>query len=132
MHTNHEIDQEAHDEAVRLNYEPRDLSVFVMGKSVLILSLMFVAMVLISYGTIQVLTKLMGIPEPRTHKPELRKELPGGPLIQSGVAAKKDMADLRAGENDKIENYRSNGATGKVSIPLDKALDDVAAQGSIR
>lgn len=131
MHTNHEFDHDAHDEAVRLNYEPRDLSPFVMGKSVLLLSIMFVLMVLASYGTIWGLSKLMGVESPRYHKEPARAELPGGPLLQSNITAKKDMADLRAAENDKVGNYRSESKE-KVSIPIEEAIDKVAAQGSVR
>lgn len=132
MHTNHPIDHEAQAHAEELGYEPRDISPFVMGKSVIILSVIFVLCVFAGYGTIQLLTWAQGIPDPRHHVVPDRPELPGGPLVQSNITAKKDMAELRAKEIERVNGYKSIPGTDNVSIPLDEALKKVAEQGSIR
>ncbi len=55
--------------------------------------------------------------------------MPAGPILQSNVTAKTDIADLRLEEQKLIDKGGVDATTGKKVIPLNEALSDVARDG---
>lgn len=116
--------------AESLGYDHRDIDTVIIGKSVFALLSVFTALVVVSYLTVAGLAKFQGLKQPYENKAPARVELPGGPLLQSERATKQDIMDVRRREFTQLNSYKSTpGKPDTVSIPVSKAIDEVAAQG---
>jgi len=60
----------------------------------------------------------------------VRTDLPPAPLLQSNVTAKKDIENLRRAEEEHLHTSKPvPGKPGYVSIPIEVAMEKLAAQG---
>lgn len=131
MHTNHHDDAEALAVAEKLGYEPRDIDCKMIYKASLWLWVLCIVSIPISYGVVVLIQNQAGVDHRFGGETELRPALPGGPILQTNVSNHEDIMDLRAKENDAIQNFRSS-SKGKVSIPIEVAKERVIQQGAIR
>lgn len=125
------VDQEALDKAVRMGYEHRDVDTVAVGK----FGLWFTIFTFFCIGATVVAWVIVDrvvydTPVSARTEPDPRRTLPPGPLLQSNITAKKDIADLRRDEDRKANYYGwVDQQKGIVRVPVDVALDRVAVKG---
>lgn len=111
------------DELVKLGYDNRDVRIRPLVWALVALGIFLVSAQIVTYI---VFTVMKPPTQPQEGAP-VRASLPPPPLLQ--VHPRMDLRTLRQAEDARLHSYGIDPETGKPHIPIERAMDLVAAEG---
>ena len=109
-------------------YETRDVNVGVLVRWLILLFVIAGLSALVTLAFYGGLTKSHNYNETQFQFPlSQSRAMPPGPVVQAYPM--QDIKDFRAKEDAAVDSYTLDKQTGRVQIPLQTALDQIAAKG---
>ncbi|MBS1704259.1 MAG: hypothetical protein JST40_00180 [Armatimonadetes bacterium] len=119
--------------SIRLGYEHRDVNFKTTGNSGILLTLAVFGFCIMAFGMFWAIDFFEFKQNPTSRSENTspaRNELPPGPLLQSNITTKRDIADLRKAEQKQLTTYGFvDPGKGIIRVPVSRAMDHIAEEG---